>query len=191
MDNNKFNKKLFNKVQTGLCRLATNGEIAVKTSSGYKLYDVDTGSLINCTDFIFNADEEFFFAIPANKVTVGDVILISGKPCCVIAGATGISAASVKVINYEDFTIESIIPQIRTFMGNSYRYVKIVSIFGDDLPNNEKGLKNLTSYMIMLNMLKEFKSSDGLNGHVSSMLPFFIMQNEGLIDALNFNKYYD
>lgn len=188
MDNNKLNKKLFNKVQTGLCRLATNGEIAVKTSSGYKLYDADTGSLISCTDFVFNANEDFFFAVPTNKVTVGDVILISGKPCCVIAGATGISAASVKVINYEDFTIESIIPHIHTFMGSPYHYVKVVSMFGDDLPNNKKGLKNLTSYMIMLNMLKDFKSSDSLNSHVPSMLPFFIMQNEGLIDALNFNN---
>lgn len=189
MDNNKLNKKLFNKVQTGLCRLSTNGEIAVKTSSGYKLYDADTGSLINCTDFVFNTDEEFFFAIPANKVTIGDVILISGKPCCVIAGATDINAVSV--INYEDSTVKSIFPQIHAFMGNSYRYVKVISMFGDDLPNNKKGLKNLTSYMIMLNILKEFKSSDGLNCHVSSMLPLLIMQNEELINALNFNNYYN
>lgn len=76
-------------------------------------------------------------------------------------------------------------------MGNSYRYVKVVSMFGDDLPNNKKGLKNLTSYMIMLNILKEFKSSDGLNCRVSSMLPLLIMQNEGLINALNFNNYYN
>ena len=188
MNSSKINGP-FSKVQTGLCRLSTNGEIAVKTSSGYKLYDIDTDSLISCTDFVLSADEDFFFVVPTNKVTIGDVILISGKPCCIIARATDINA--VNVINYEDSTIETIIPDLHTFMGNSYLYSKVVSIFGDDLPNNKKGLKNLTSYMIMLNMLKEFKSSNGLNSRISSMLPFFIMQNEGLTGTLDFNKNYD
>lgn len=188
MNNNKLTAP-FSKVQTGLCRLSTNGEIAVKTNNGYKLYDIDTGSLISCTDFVFNTDEEFFFAVPVDKVTIGDVILISGQPCCVIARATDINA--VNVINYEDSTIKTIIPELRSFMGNSYLYSKVVSVFGDDLPYNEKSLKNLTSYMMMLNILKDIKPSNGLNSHMSSMLPFFIMQNEGLTDTLNFNRYYD
>lgn len=188
MNNNKLTAP-FSKVQAGLCRLSTNGEIAVKTNSGYKLYDIDTGSLISCTDFVFNTDEEFFFAVPTSKVTIGDVILISGKPYCVIARATDINA--VNVINYENSTIKTITPELRSFMGNSYLYSKVVSVFGDDLTYNEKSLKNLTSYMIMLNILKDIKPSNGLNSHISSMLPFFIMQNEGLTDTLNFNRYYD
>lgn len=62
---------MFGKVAPGMCRLSMSGGIAVKTDNGYKSYNVKTGRLTNCDNFVFNAGEEFFFVIPTNKVSVG------------------------------------------------------------------------------------------------------------------------
>ena len=53
-----------------------NGGVAIKTANGYKTYDNATGRLTNCSDFVFNIGEEFFFVIPANRVKKGDIILL-------------------------------------------------------------------------------------------------------------------
>ena len=70
---------MFGKVASGMCRLSMNGGIAVKTSGGYKTYDLKTNKLTNCSNFVFNVGEEFFFVIPTNKVNPGDIIIASGK----------------------------------------------------------------------------------------------------------------
>lgn len=81
---NNFLNGMFGKVGSGMCRLSMNGGIAVKTSNGYKTYNVKTGKLTNCSNFVFDIGEEFFFVIPTNKVETGDIILVNGKPKCVI-----------------------------------------------------------------------------------------------------------
>ena len=78
---NMFNN-MFGKVRSGLCRISMDGKIAIKTTNGYKTYDVDTGSLVNCDDFAFDVGQDFFFIIPTNKVQKGDIIIAGGKPCC-------------------------------------------------------------------------------------------------------------
>ena len=75
---------MFGKLGAGMCRLTMNGRIAVKTSGGYKSYNVKTGKLTNCSNFVFNIGDDFFFIIPTNKVDVGDIILVKGTPRCVI-----------------------------------------------------------------------------------------------------------
>ena len=70
---------MFGKVANGMCRLSMNGGIAVKTSNGYKTYNVEKKRLTNCDNFVFNIGEEFFFVIPTNKVAIGDIILVAGK----------------------------------------------------------------------------------------------------------------
>ena len=60
MFSNVFNG-LFGKIGPGMCRLSMSGGIAVKTSSGYKSYNVKTGKLTNCSNFVFDVGEEFFF----------------------------------------------------------------------------------------------------------------------------------
>lgn len=59
-----------------MCRLSMNGGIAVKTNGGYKTYNIKTGKLTNCSNFVFDIGEEFFFIIPTNKVEKGDIILV-------------------------------------------------------------------------------------------------------------------
>ena len=106
---------MLGKLGAGMCRLSMNGEIAVKTSGGYKSYNVKTGRLTNCDNFVFNIGEEFFFLIPTNKVEVGDIILVAGMPKCVIEPGKN----KITVINYEDSTIDTIIPERHVFMGNT------------------------------------------------------------------------
>lgn len=124
---NVFNG-MFGNIAPGMCRLSMSGGIAVKTTTGYKSYNVKNGRLTNCDSFVFDIGEEFFFVIPTNKVEVGDIILVSGKPKCVVKS----DKDTITVINYEDSTVETILPERNVFMGNTYFYGKIVSMFGNN-----------------------------------------------------------
>jgi len=165
MNTENFMGKMFGKIAPGMCRLSMNGGIAVKTDSGYKSYDVTSGKLTNCSNFVFDIGEDFFFVIPTNKVNKGDIILASGKPKCVIEA----SKNEIKVMNYEDSTIELIVPERHVFMGNTYFYGKIVSMFGDVF-KNKKGTNNIMKYMMMSEMMKG-NSGNGM----SNMLPLMMM----------------
>ena len=141
--NNMLNG-MFGKVAPGMCRLSMNGGIAVKTSNGYKSYNMKTGRLTNCDSFVFNIGEEFFFVIPTNKAEPGDILLVSGKTKCVIEAEKN----KLTVINYEDSTVETILPERHVFMGNTYFYGKIVSMFGSDLIKGKKGSSKIMQYMM-------------------------------------------
>ena len=82
MFENMFNG-MFGKVQAGMCRITMNGGVAVKTSNGYKTYNLKKETLTNVTNFCFPMGDEFFFVVPTNKVAVGDIILVEKKPKCV------------------------------------------------------------------------------------------------------------
>ena len=172
MDN--FLNGMFGKVGNGMCRLSMNGGIAVKTSTGYKSYNVKTGKLTNCSNFVFNIGEEFFFVIPTNKVEKGDIILVNGKPRCVIDAEKN----KITVINYEDSTIESVLPERHVFMGNTYFYGKIVSMFGNAALKGKNGTNNIFKYMMLSQMMKDGNGSIGMmngNSGMSSMLPLMMM----------------
>ena len=161
---------MFGRVQSGLCRLSMNGGIAIKTSSGYKTYNVKTKRLTNCSNFVMNIGEEFFFVIPTNKVVVGDIILANGKPKCVVSADNN----ELKVINYEDSTLETILPERHVFMGNTYFYGKIVSMFGDaSFMKSKKGTNKIMQYMMMSEMMKGTNGTN--NGGMGYMLPFMLM----------------
>lgn len=170
---NNFLNGMFGKVGSGMCRLSMNGGIAVKTSNGYKTYNVKTGKLTNCSNFVFDIGEEFFFVIPTNKVEAGDIILVNGKPKCVIEA----DKTKITVINYEDSTVETILPERHVFMGNTYFYGKIVSMFGSDILKGKKGTNNIFKYMMLSQMMKsDGNASSMMSGNgMSSMLPFMVM----------------
>lgn len=165
---------MFGKVAPGMCRLSMSGGIAVKTSNGYKSYNIKTGRLTNCDNFVFNIGEEFFFIIPTNKVEVGDIILVAGKPKCVIEAEKN----KITVINYEDSTIETVLPERHVFMGNTYFYGKIVSMFGNDLFKGKKGTNKIMQYMMMSQMMSGNKATGSVD--MSSMLPMMFMMNNGM-----------
>lgn len=177
--NNMLNG-MFGKIAPGMCRLSMNGGVAVKTSNGYKSYNVKTGRLTNCDSFVFNIGEEFFFVIPTNKVEIGDIILVAGKPKCVIEAEKN----KITVINYEDSTIDTILPERHVFMGNTYFYGKIVSMFGNDMFKSKKGTNKIMQYMMLSEMMKG-NSVDSSNNGMSAMFPFMMMSGNGMSDMFN------
>lgn len=166
--NNMLNG-MFGKIAPGMCRLSMNGGIAVKTSNGYKTYNLKTGRLTNCDSFVFNIGEEFFFVIPTNKAEPGDILLVGGKPKCVIEAEKN----KLTVINYEDSTVETILPERHVFMGNTYFYGKIVSMFGSDLIKGKKGTNKIMQYIMLSEMMKG-SSGDSGNG-MNTMLPLMML----------------
>ena len=169
MMNNMLNG-MFGKVAPGMCRLSMSGGIAVKTSNGYKSYNMKTGRLTNCDSFVFNIVEEFFFVIPTNKAEPGDILLVAGKPKCVIEAEKN----KLPVINYEDSTVETILPERHVFMGNTYFYGKIVSMFGSDLIKGKKGTNKIMQYMMLSEMMKGNSDNNSGNG-MNTMLPLMMM----------------
>ena len=164
-----LNGGLFGKVAPGMCRLSMNGQIAVKTTGGYKTYDITTGRLTNCDNFVFDIGEDLFFAVPTSKVKVGDIILVGGKPKCVIE----VGKNSMTVINYEDSRIDTIVPERHMFMGNMYITTKIMSAFGKSFTSGKKdGMESVMKYVLMSEMMK---GGSGAN----NMLPLLMMSNGG------------
>ena len=179
---NVFNG-VFGKIAPGMCRPAMSGGIAVKTTTGYTSYNVKNGRLTNCDSFVFDIGEEFFFVIPTNKVEVGDIILVSGKPKCVVKS----DKDTITVINYEDSTVETILPERHVFMGNTYFYGKIVSMFGNNFMKGKKGMDKMMSYMVMSEMMKGSNTSS--NG-MGSMLPMMMLMNGNNVSDM-FSDMFD
>lgn len=154
---NSFNG-MFGKIAPGMCRLTMNGGIAVKCSNGYKSYNVEKGTLTNVTSFCFNVGDEMFFVIPTNKVAVGDIILVGGKPKCVTAADKKI----ITVIDYENSEVRQVVPERHVFMGSTYFYGKVVSMFGNAFEKG-KGLGNMMK-MMMFSQMMGGNSGSGNNG---------------------------
>ena len=174
-------KDMFGKIDPGMCRLSMNGNVAVKTGSGFKTYDVKKGRLTNCDQFVFNIGEEFFFLIPTNKLAKGDIILVSGKPRCVI----DVEKDLITAINYEDATVEKILPEHHMFMGNCYFYGKIVSMFGKNIMGGKKGPGKILKFMMFKEMLKGDRKGGTEGNSFGNMLPFLLMgKNEDMFDGM-------
>ncbi len=160
----------FGKVQPGLIRLGLNGQMAVKIGNDYKYYDAKKKRLINCDNFVFDIGSEFFFVVPTNKVKKGDIILVSGKPAYVLAPETD---GEIKILSYEDASIKNILPERHTFLGGTYMYSKIVSMFG-----NKQFDKNTIMKFMMMNTM--FGNGGNLfGGNNGGMNPMMLMMMSG------------
>lgn len=177
---NMFNG-MFGKVANGMCRLSMNGELAVKTNDGYKTYNLKTNRLTNCNNFVFNIGEEFFFVIPTNKVEAGDIILVGGKPKCVVS----VAKDTIKVIDYEDSSVKDILPERHVFMGNTYFYGKIVSMFGNGALKGKKGMNKMMSYMLMSEMMNGKNGLSGDSNNMGSILPFMMLGGGNFSDMFD------
>lgn len=179
---NTFNG-LFGKIAPGMCRLTMNGNIAVKCANGYKSYNVKKGTLTNVTNFCFNVGDEMFFVIPTNKVEVGDIILVQGKPKCV----TEVNKKIITVIDYENSEVRQVVPERHVFMGSTYFYGKVISMFGNSFKQG-KGLGNVMKMMMMSQMLGSGSQQGGMfgggMGQVMAMSMFMGGNNpfEGMFD---------
>ena len=158
---------MFGKIAPGMCRLSMTGGIAVKTNNGYKTYDIKKGTLTNCDNFVFDIGEDFFFLVPTNRVKIGDIILVNGTPRCVVS----VEKNQITAINYENGTVENIIPERHVFMGNRYMYGKILSMLGN--VKGKGGMNNLMKYAMMSEFMNG--NSGGNNGNTNNLLPFMMM----------------
>lgn len=198
----EFFGSLFGKLGAGMVRLDMNGNLAVKTGPDsapiYKTYDLENGVLINCDKFVFDVGEEFFFVIPTNDVKPGDIILLMdskrGKrvPRCVI----DVGKAFITVINYEDATVEQVLPERHIFMGNTYFYGKIVSLLNFNGANGKgAGVENILKFKMMTDLMAGANGNGaGLDsGNILSTMMLMNMmtnQNMGFGDMFNFNNIF-
>ena len=185
--NTMFNG-MFMKVQKGMCMLSPCG-IAVKTSSGYRSYNVGTGKLRNCDNLVCSFGDGMFFVIPASRVKPGDIILNGGRPACVRKAGKD----SVEVINYETSAVETLLPERHMFMGNTWFYGKIVSLFGDGSSICGKGsITKMMKFMMMSSLFESAgaEASDpgaggigaGNAGGMNMLMPLLLMKDGGLDD---------
>lgn len=176
---------MFGKVANGMCRVSMNGDIAIKTSQGYKTYDVATGHLLNCDNFAFDIGSDFFFIIPTNKVNKGDIILAGGKPRCVIE----VKKNAIETFCYEDSTISTIVPEHHPFLGKTYFYGKIVSMFGNI--KTDKGMNKMMKFMMMSQMFGNSTSKYGNStGDMGQMLPMMMLMGGNGFDGM-FEDMFD
>ena len=165
MFENMFNG-MFKPVANGYCKLGVNGQIAIKTTSGYKTFDLAHKRLVNCDNFAFDMDGAFW-VVPTFTLTKGDIILVNGKPRCVI----DVAKDEIKTFSYEDSTVDTVIPEHHVFMGKTYCYGKIFSPFANML-KSDGGLNNMMS---MIMMSKMFGGKGGSTAGFAGMDPMMMM----------------
>lgn len=164
--NFNFMGEMCGPIASGMCRLSMDGGIAIKTSSGYKTYNPATNNFVNCDNFAFDIGDEMFFVIPTNSVQVGDIILASHKPRYVMK----VEDNMLTTLNYETGAVETILPEKHTFMGNTYFYGKIVSMFGNVGKMGGTGTENIIKYMMMSQMFKGMGGKSDMNPMMLAMM---------------------
>jgi len=174
MFDNMFNG-VMGKIKSGCCKLSMDGRIAIKTSDGYKVYNSKTGNVTNCSNFVLDADD-FFMVVPTRKLKPGDIVLINGKPMYILE----VKAKNrVEAMNYEDSTIQTVIPERHVLMGRRF-YGKIVSLIGNGFGAGKGGFfKNMLKFKMMSTMM-----GGGDTGFNSNGLAMMMLMGNGSMDSL-------
>lgn len=164
-------KGMFAPLADGCCKLAMNGEIAVRTSNGYKTYNLKKKRLTNVGSFAFDMFN-MFWSIPTNHVEVGDIILVNkgGKrtPRCV----TKVADDVITAVNYEDNEVCQILPERHILMGKVYFYAKVFCPF----KNMMSGGNGMGSMIKMAMMSQMFNGGNAGNGNMfGNMMPLMLM----------------
>jgi len=181
---------IFGKIAPGMCKLTMSGGIAVKTSAGYRSYDPKKKSMTNCSNFVFNVGDDFFFGFPTTKVAPGDIILANknsdatnGRPAYVLS--VDKDQGTITIIDYETSSIQKILPERHVFMGSTYFYTKVVSLFGNFSGGKKSSMKNLLKFSLMSQM---FGNSSNGTGNI---LPFMLLSKEDNMFEDMFNVNFD
>ena len=186
MFDNMFNG-VMGKIKPGCCRLGMNGRIAIKTSDGYKTYDPKTGNVTNCSNFVLDVADDLFMVIPTRKLKEGDIVLINGKPMYILE----VKAKNrVEAMNYEDSTIQTVIPERHAIMGRRF-YGKIVSLLGSGFGAGKGGFfKNMLKLKMMSSMMSgsNGNAADGMFG--GNGLAMMMLMGNGSMDGL-FDGFMD
>ena len=173
-------KGVMGRIQPGKCRLSLNGRVAIQCSDGsYKTYNEKTGNLTNCSNFVLDLADDLFMVIPTRTLKPGDIVFINGKPMYILEIK---SKNRVEAMNYEDSTIQTVIPERHAIMGRKF-YGKIVSLMGKGFGEGKGGFfKNMLKLKMMSSMMGGGKSADGMFG--SNALPMMMLMSGGSMDSL-------
>ena len=164
-------KGMFAPLADGCCKLAMNGEIAVKTSNGYKTYNLKKKRLTNVGSFAFDMFN-MFWSIPTNHVEVGDIILVNkgGRrtPRCV----TKVADDVITAVNYEDNEVCQILPERHILMGKVYFYAKVFCPF-KNMMSGGSGMGSMIKMAMMSQMLNGGNAGSG--NMFGNMMPLMLM----------------
>lgn len=169
MEMGNFMQGMFGPIKGGLCRMTVDGNIAIKVPGGYKTYNPTQKAFINCDSFVFDIGDEMFFVIPTNTVAIGDIIMVGGEPRYVLKVADDM----ITCINYKSGTVENIMPERHMFMGNTYFYGKIMSLFGNmgGMLGGGEGAQNAMKFMMMKQLCQNMGGKDsGMNPMMMMMM---------------------
>ena len=167
---NMFNG-MFKPIARGYCKMGMNGKVAIRTSTGYKTFDLKKMKLTNCDSFAFDMDGAFW-VVPTFKVEKGDIIMVNGRPRCVI----DVGTTSIKTFSYEDSTIDEVIPEHHVFMGKTYCYGKIFSPFMNMGKDDGSTMSNMMNMMMMSQMFGN--NGTGTNNNGFNPMMFMMMNSE-------------
>jgi len=170
---NMFNG-MFKPVGAGQCKIGMNGQIAVKTRTGYKTFDRKKMKLVNCTNFAFDMGN-MFWVVPTFKVECGDIILVNGQPRAVIE----VGEKTIKTFSYENSTIDEIVPERHVFMGKTYCYGKIFSPFTNIGKDGGEMMSNMMNFAMMSQMFGGNTNGTNAVNNMGNMLPMMFMMNGG------------
>lgn len=160
--------------------MSLNGRIAIQTSDGYKTYNDKTGNLTNCSNFVLDLADDLFMVIPTWTLKPGDIVIINGKPMYILDIK---SKNRVEAMNYEDNTIQTVIPERHAIMGRRF-YGKIVSLMGKGFTGGKGGFfKNMLKLKMMSSMMGGSKSVDGMFSS-NNALPMMMLMSGGSMDGL-------
>ena len=89
----------------------------------------------------------------------------------------------ITVINYEDSTVDTILTERHVFMGNTYFYGKIVSMFGSGIAKGKDQMQNIMKYMMLFEMMKGNSgqpiTGGASNSAMGSLLPLMMIGGSG------------
>ena len=158
-------------LEPNMIRMTFDGKVAVKTTKGYKTYDVAKKKAINM-DSLVMPEMASFLLLPSTKVKVGDIILRDGAFYSIIS----VDDATNELIgyNYEAGKKETIVRETHCFLGNTYFYSKlfspILSFFGNKPKSDKKE--------------EESKDDDASEDTMSALLPLAMMSQNGDMSSL-------
>lgn len=173
-------------LEPDMVRMTFDGNVAVKTTNGYKTYNVTKKKAVNM-DSLVMPDMSAFLLLPSTKVKVGDIIMRDGTFYSIIS----VDDATNELVgyNYESGKKETLVRETHCFLGNTYFYSKlfspVLSLFGNKSKSKPEAKKeegssdtevaeaeDTMSMLLPLAMMSQ-------NGDMNSILPMLLMSKMG------------
>ena len=209
--NNQGSKYLYLEVAGGTTNTLTDGTTYTEQVYDQKgaffsegeMYLYGTGTLnvtgncrhaIACDDFIV-IDDNVTLNVKSpsgSGIKVNDGLWINNGTIDINVtadAARGIRCDSIVVINYEDNTIDTILPERHVLMGKTYFYGKIISMLGNNFfkDGKAKGINGMMKYMMLSEMMKGgFGNSSSSGSGMNNLLPMMMFGGnlEGMFDGM-------